>query len=180
MIIAGMYLGIPSVVLTHGNAERDVLAKKLLSAVTSSNLDLEDASDDAIPVVASFGAVMPSRTVNVKKLVQILQQKKTICIGDTGHQVTAIANAIHMWRKKNSSMAFQIIVDECDAMMRTNSSDQAFERAFMKLKGLDPRVCSYASATPLAVIPALVKEEKERWHKSEGLSYSTWRSVRRL
>ena len=160
-IIAGMYLGIPSIVLTHGNDERNALASKLMTVVASSNLHLDDyASGDDDRSIVSF-AYFKTKDINFEKMEKALQRKKTICIADTGHQVSAVAIAIRACRERNCNMAFQIIIDECDAMFRTQSNEQVFENALKMLKGLGPRVCSYVSATPLAVIPALLREEKE-------------------
>lgn len=156
-----MYLGIPSIVLTHGNDERNALASKLLKAVADSNLKLDDdaSDDDDLPIV-SF-ASLKTRDVDFKKMEKVLQQKKTICIADTNHQVSAAVSAMRSCRERNCNMAFQIIIDECDAMFRTHSNEQCFENALKILKGLGPRVCSYVSATPLAVIPTLLQEEED-------------------
>ena len=161
-----MYLGIPSIVLTHGNDERNALASKLIAVVTSSDLDLDGyGSDDDDPPIVNFASLKTRAEINFKKMKKVLKQKKTICIADTAHQVSAVANAIHAFREKNCNMAFQVIIDECDAMFRTHSNEQLFENALKMLKDLRPRVCSYVSATPLAVIPTLLQEEKEKGTK---------------
>lgn len=134
IMYAAHYKNCPVVILTHGKMERNELVAKLSSYTKGSKLD---------------GTVLVTPTKNkIDETVQRVQDGGTIVSFNTEAQMRNVSNTV----KGLNTNRFILVVDECDAMLRTEEKTQNFEKAFQALQDLSPILTYKISATMLPVM----------------------------
>ena len=88
-----------------------------------------------------------------------LKRHACLVVADTHAQIQRATQAIQDWKQNSDASDFLVMIDECDEMFRTDTSEQCMEEALAKLLSAGPLVEVHVSATPLPIIlDKLVKE----------------------
>ena len=143
---------IPCVIITKGVSESRELHLKLQNFFVGSTLEQQHI------VNADFKGCGPKeKRLRIKCAVE---NGGVIVVADTESQIMRAVKAIIDYRGKNPNRKFVVIVDECDAMYRTEDRVQKMEQAYDKLIGLKPslRVMISATVVPLLLI---LREQEE-------------------
>jgi hypothetical protein len=140
-------LDCPLIILTKGVAESKDLAKKLESLLTYDQSEVQ------------------------KWIKGINRHSKSNVIADTAARIASKAiKMVKQLRDIKPKGKFVVIVDECDAMYRTEERSQKMEQAFDNLMDLQPALRIEISATP---IPALLYIGGELGRQVEMLELGT-------
>ena len=84
----------------------------------------------------------------------------TLIVADTKSQVSRKACvAIEKYRKTKPGGKFILVIDEADAMFRTEGRSQHFEQALVRLEHMNPSMTVYISATPVSFMLGLLNRE---------------------
>ena len=140
------FLKCPVFIITKGVAESHNLCQKLKGYAMGTSLEcnIQTAyrkfSEHSKPLLISDGG--------------------TLVAADTAVQIEFLIKAIMQLREVDPERNFLLIVDECDAMYRTEDGEQNVEQAYKELLGLRPALTIMISATmvPLLLYYQILEE----------------------
>lgn len=146
------YIEIPLVIITKSVSGANDLTAKLIRLTRkdhkfSCNRHGKDDLNQNILSAASNGEYWKTKR---EKLSKAISRHQTIVAADTPAQINRVAGAI---KDKSDHVPFVLIVDECDAMLRTGDKSQKVEQALDALMNLKPALTIMISAT---IIPTIV------------------------
>ena len=138
--IAG-FLKCPVFIITKGVAESHNLCQKLKGYARGTSLEFNIQT-------ASGG----QRKFSEHSKPLLISDGGTLVAADTKAQIELLIKAIMQLREADQDRSFILIVDECDAMYRTEDQSQAVEKAYKELLGLRPALTIMISATMVPLL----------------------------
>eukprot|EP00984_Skeletonema_dohrnii_P012751 scaffold5206_cov78-Skeletonema_dohrnii-CCMP3373.AAC.4 len=95
-----------------------------------------------------------------------------LVIADTKAQVQKALRGIEHYREKNPGGKFTLVVDEADAMFRTEDRRQVFEQALEELRATNPTMTVMISATPVPFMLEIAAKEETNGEDIEFINFA--------
>jgi len=162
-------LRIPLIVVTKGVAESIDLHSKLLEYTQGTEMEREHVQ------VATNKAGGHSRKVHDLLIERCFEGGKhggCLVIADSIAQACKAMKCLEKYQQNGGQgrRKFMLLIDESDAMRRTQSKTQAFERTLQRLESLGPCLTTMISATPLVNMLEIVTDglnSSGRWEDTD-------------